>query len=305
MRCSKSETSVADGSLSMNSVSQLLMESVIPSKVRAAMKEAIEVGTFGYEYEHLVRVKNFSHLSNYRVYVLMMSMMASQRFIKAALRCNRAKISDRGFIRLMNNTTRLALDRMAERKPRNKFNEHVHDTISEVSRKQWLELLVKTRANATARAPHSSGTSSSSPRVSENEARGSSPTFYWPHSDSSSTSDSGLTDSSSVSEESLPPAPEDPRVITLELESDAVYGTSCNDIVGVGINDPSMFHHEEIVADAGECIENVTEAPIASPTSPLPSHQESGSAVRAEGAGRKRKLCSPVTNEDVKRIKDA
>ncbi|XP_067938160.1 uncharacterized protein [Watersipora subatra] len=131
----------------MNSVSQLLMESVIPREVRAVIKDAIRMGTFGQEYEHLVRSKNFSKLSNFRVDVLVTNMMASQRFIKAALRCKRAKISDRGFIRLMNITTRLVLDRMVERKARNKFNQHVQRTISDMSRKQWLALTVLIRSS--------------------------------------------------------------------------------------------------------------------------------------------------------------
>ncbi|XP_067937791.1 uncharacterized protein [Watersipora subatra] len=108
----------------MNSVSQLLMESVISLEVRATI---------------------------------------------AALRCRRAKISDKGFIRLMSITTRLVLDRMVERKARNKFNQHVHETISDMSRKQWLALTVLIRSRKLRRR---------FPCVSDNESSGSILSFY-------------------------------------------------------------------------------------------------------------------------------
>ena len=72
--------------------------------------------------------------------------------LQAALRCRKAKISDRGFIRLMNITTRLVLDRLVERKARNKFNQHVHRTINDMSRKQWLALTVLIRSGYVRRA---------------------------------------------------------------------------------------------------------------------------------------------------------
>ncbi|XP_067937735.1 uncharacterized protein [Watersipora subatra] len=232
-------------------------------------------------------------------------MMASQRFIKAALKCRRAKISDRGFIRLMSITTRLVLDRMVGRKARNKFNQHVHGTISDMSRKQWLALTVLTRSRVVTRTPPAFPRKKLRrrfPRVSDNESSGSILSFYNPHSDSSPiSSDSDLTSTHSFSEDCIPPVPEDAVVIVLELEGDAQYWTSCNDLIGVDINDSSTYDHEEIIDDAGNSLEFVTDIPKASLTSSIPSDLEPSTSARADVAGRKRKLCSRVSDGDEKR----
>ncbi|XP_067937006.1 uncharacterized protein [Watersipora subatra] len=305
LKYSKSETCAADGSIRMNSVSQLLMESVIPREVRAVIKDAIRMGTFGQEYEHLVRSKNFSKLSNYQIDVLVTNMMASQRFIKAALRCRKAKISDRGFIRLMNITTRLVLDRLVERKARNKFNQHVHRTISDMSRKQWLALTVLIRSRVVTRTLpvfRRRKLRRRFPRVSDNESSGSILSFYNPHSDSSSIfSDSGLTITHSSSEDRMPPVPEDASVIVLELEGDAQFWTSRNDIIGVDTNDGSTYDHEEIIDDGGDSSELVYDVPKASLTTSVPSDFEPSTVTRADVAGRKRKSCSPVSDGAAKR----
>ena len=68
----------------------------------------------------------------------------------------------------------------------------------------------------------------------------------------------------------------------LELEGDAQYWTSCNDIIGVDINDGSTYDHEEIIDDGGS-LEFVHDVPKASLTTPVPSDLEPTTVTRADG----------------------
>lgn len=57
--------------------------------------------------------------------------------------------------------------------------------------------------------------------------------------------------------------PTDACITVLDLEGDTLYWTADNDVVGVDINDPSTFHHEEIVGE-GEIFGDARAASAAS-----------------------------------------
>ena len=76
---------------------------------------------------------------------------------------------------------------------------------------------------------------------------------------------------------------EDASVIVLELEGDAQFWTSRNDIIGVDMNDGSTYDHEEIIDDGGDSSELVYDVPKASLTTSVPSDFEPSTVTRADG----------------------
>ena len=58
--------------------------------------------------------------------------------LQAVLRTSpQPKISNHGFVRSINNTSRLVLDSLVRRKPRNMTDDFIQSTLNDITRRQW------------------------------------------------------------------------------------------------------------------------------------------------------------------------